>query len=103
MSATLTLTRKAETPVMEIHRGPFDVVVDGKRVGSVDDQETFQAPIDPGGHTLQVRTGRWSSRTATFDAAEGDAIVFRCHGRRLWPILLASLLAPSVALKLIRE
>lgn len=103
MSATLTVTRKAETPVMEIHRGPFDVVLDGTRVGSVEDQETFEAPIGPGGHTLLVRTGRWSSRTATFTAAEGDAVVFRCHGRRLWPILLASLVVPSVALKLIRE
>lgn len=103
MSATLTLTRKAETPVMEIHRGPFDVIVDGKRVGSVEDQQTFEAPIDPGDHTLQVRTGRWSSRTAIFDAPEGEVIVFRCHGRRLWPILLASLVVPSVALKIVRE
>jgi hypothetical protein len=35
MSATLKLTRKA--PVMEVnHRGTFDVLVDGKRVGSIE-------------------------------------------------------------------
>lgn len=103
MSATLTVTRKATTPVLEIHRGPFDIVADGVRVGSVEDQQTFEAPVDPGRHALQVRTGRWSSRTATFDAGEGDAVAFRCHGRRLWPVLLASVLVPNLALKLVRE
>ncbi len=103
MSATLTVTRKVKTPVMEIHRGTFDVVVDGNRVGSIEDHETFEAPVEPGRHTLQVRRGRYSSRTAAFDAAEDEIIAFRCHGRRIWPILLASLVLPSLALKLVRE
>lgn len=103
MSATLTVTRRAMTPVLEVHRGPFDVVVDGVRVGSVEDRHELEVPVDPGGHTLQVRRGRWSSRAEPFDAGEGEAVVFRCHGRRLWPVLLASVLAPHLALKLVRE
>jgi hypothetical protein len=88
---------------MEIHRGPFEVVVDGTSMGSVDDHESFEAPIEHGRHTAQVRIGRYSSRTAAFDAAEGERVIFRCNGRRIWPILLASLVVPSLALKLVRE
>jgi hypothetical protein len=102
MPATLKVTH-AVSVVWDYHRGPFEVVVDGKRVGSVERRETFEAPVEPGRHTLQVRTGRFSSRTAAFDAAEDETIGFRCHGGRLWPMLLASLVVPSLALKLNRE
>jgi hypothetical protein len=88
---------------MDFHRGPFEVVVDGKRVGSVERRETFEAPVEPGPHTLQVRTGRFSSRTGAFEAAEGETIGFQCHGGRIWPMLLASIVVPSLALKLNRE
>jgi hypothetical protein len=88
---------------MDFHRGPFEVVVDGKRVGSVERRETFEAPVEPGRHTLQVRAGRFSSRTEAFDAAEGETIGFQCHGGRIWPMLLASLIVPSLALKLTHE
>lgn len=88
---------------MEIHRGPFDVIVDDRRVGSVEDRKTFETAIDPGDHTLRVRTGRWTSHTASFHAAEDGVLAFRCHGRRVWPILLASLFVPRLALKLTAE
>ena len=65
MSATLNLTRKA--PVVEIRRGTFDVLVDGKRVGSIEsDGDTIETPVAPGRHTLQVREGRYSSRELSF-------------------------------------
>ena len=102
MSATLKVTHTVPV-VMDFHRGTFEVVVDGKKVGSVERRETFEAPIGPGPHTLQVRTGRFSSRTEAFDVAEDETIGFRCHGGRIWPILLASLVVPSLALKLDRE
>jgi hypothetical protein len=61
MSATLKLTRKA--PVMEIRRGRFDVLVDGKAVGSMkSDGDTIETPVAPGRHTLRVREGRNSTR-----------------------------------------
>jgi hypothetical protein len=65
-SATLTLAHKAIGA--EIRRGTYDVVLDGERVGSVEMNDTFETPVDPGRHTLQVRNGRNSSRTKTFDA-----------------------------------
>lgn len=88
---------------MEMHRGTYEVVLDGKRIGSVEDQQRFEAPVDPGRHRLHVRTGRFASRTVAFDAAEDETVVFRCNGRRVWPVLLASLVVPRLALKITRD
>jgi len=101
VSATLKLSHKAIGA--EVRRGSYDVLVDGKRVGSVAMNETIETPVDPGRHTLQVRNGRNSSRTQTFDAAEGEVIAFRCTGKRFLPLFLASFVVPSLALKLVRE
>ena len=52
-------------------RRTYDVVVDGKRAGSVEMNETVDIPVEPGCLTVQVRKGRNSSRTKTFDVAKG--------------------------------
>jgi hypothetical protein len=65
--------------------------------------DTFEVPIEPGHHTLQVRNGRNSSRTLTFDAAEGQVVAFRCTGKRILPIFLLSFAVPRLALSLRRE
>jgi hypothetical protein len=101
MSATLTLTHKAIG--VEVRRGPYDVEVDGKRVGSLEMNDRIETPVEPGRHTLQVRNGRNSSRTKTFDAADGETVAFRCTGKRFLPLFLASFVVPSLALLLIRE
>jgi hypothetical protein len=101
MSATLKLTHKAIGA--EVRRGAYDVVVDGERHGSVDMNDTIEIPVDPGCHTLQVRDGRNSSSTQTFDAAEGEIVGFRCTGKRFLPIFLASFFVPRLALKLVRN
>src|SRR5205085_5172274 len=101
MSATLKLTHK--TIGVEVRRGTYDVVVDGKRAGSLELNETIDIPVEPGRHTLQVRNGRNSSRTKTFDVAEEEIVAFRCTGKRLLPIFLASFVAPKLALKLVRD
>jgi hypothetical protein len=101
VSATLRLTHKAIGA--EVRRGTFDAVVDGKAVGSVEMNDTIEIPVDPGRHTLQVRNGRNSSQTETFDAAEGEVVAFRCTGKRFLPIFLVSFVVPSLALKLRRE
>src|ERR1035437_6168904 len=87
MSATLKLTRNA--PVMEIRRGTFDVLVDGKRVGSFELHDTFETPVAPGRQTLKVREGRYSSPELSFQVTDGQVISFNCHGRRITPIFLA--------------
>ena len=101
MSATLKLTHKAIG--VEVRRGTFDVLVDGKRVGSVEMNNTIEIPVEPGQHTLQIRNGRNSSRTKTFDATEGQIVAFRCTGKSFLPIFLASFVVPSLALTLVRE
>jgi hypothetical protein len=101
MAATLKLTHKAIGA--EVRRGTYDVVLDGERVGSVEMNDTIETPVEPGRHTLQVRNGRNSSRTQTFDAAEGEIVAFRCTGKRFLPLFLASFVVPSLALVLRRE
>ena len=101
MPATLKLTHKAIGA--EVRRGTYDVVVDGERAGSVEMNHTIEIPVEPGRHTLQVRNGRNSSSTQTFDAAEEEIVAFRCTGKRLLPIFLASFAVPRLALKLVRE
>jgi len=101
MPATLKVAHKEIG--MAVRRGPYDVVVDGKRAGSVELHGTFETPVEPGRHTLQVRNGRNSSRTQAFDAAEDQVIAFRCSGKRVLPIFLVSFAVPSLALKLKRE
>jgi hypothetical protein len=101
MPATVKLTRTLIG--VQIRRGGFDVLVDGKGVGSIDAHETIETPVEPGRHTLQVRYGRYSSRTAAFDAAEGQVVAFRCSEKRILPIFLASFVVPSIALSLKRD
>lgn len=100
MSATLKLTHKSLGA--EVRRGPYDVMVDGERIGSVEMNDTIEVPIEPARHTVQVREGRKSSRTETFDASEGEVVAFRCTGKRFLPIFLASFVVPRLALKLVR-
>ena len=101
MSATLKLTHK--TLGVEVRRGTYDIVVDGQRAGSVEMNDTIEIPIKPGRHTLQVRSGRSSSRTRTFEAVESQTVAFRCTGKSFLPIFLASFVVPSLALQLRRE
>jgi hypothetical protein len=101
MSATLTVTHK--TIGVEVRRGTYDVVLDGKRVGSVELNDTFETPVQPGRHTLQVRSGRNSSRTKTFDIGDDEMVSFRCSGKSILPIFLLSFAVPSLALSLHRE
>ena len=63
----------------------------------------IEIPIEAGRHSLQVRSGRDSSGTRTFEAAEGEAVAYRCTGKRFLPIFLASFVVPRLALTLVRE
>jgi hypothetical protein len=101
MSATLRLTHK--TIGVEVRRGTYDAVIDGNRAGTVELNETVDIPVEPGRHTLQVRNGRNSSPTKTFDVADGEIARFRCSGKSILPIFLLSFIVPSLALSLTRE
>jgi hypothetical protein len=101
MTATLKMTHKAIG--VEVRRGTYDVVVDGQRAGSVEMNDTVEIPVEPGRHTLQIRSGRNSSRIQTFEAAESQTVAFRCTGKSFLPIFLASFVVPSLALQLRRQ
>jgi hypothetical protein len=101
VSATLKLTHKAIGA--EVRRAPYEIVIDGERVESVDMNKTVEIPLEPGRHTLQVRSGRNSSGTRTFEASEGESIAFRCTGKRFLPIFLVSFVVPRLALALTRD
>jgi hypothetical protein len=99
--ATIKLTRK--TIGVEVRRGTYDVIVDGKQVASLEMNDTINMQVEPGRHTLQIRNGRNSSRTQTVDAAEGQVVAYRCSGKNILPLFLASFVIPSLAISLRRE
>jgi hypothetical protein len=99
MSATLKLTRKLNFAI-ELRRGRFEISVDGGSVGSLDRDETVEVPLEPGRHTVRVQHGRYSSRDRSFDASEGEVISFRCHGANIWPMYVASIVFPNLAITL---
>ena len=102
MVTTLQLVREKNL-VMELRRDTFRVLLDGNDVGSIDSHQTIEVPIEPGHHTLQVKTGRYTSGPRPFDAADGEIVNFRCNGARTWPLYLASMVKPDLALTLKRE
>jgi hypothetical protein len=102
MAAALQLTRET-SGLMELRRGPFHVVLDGNEVGAIDRHQTLELPVEPGHHTLQVKTGRYTSGRRSFDAADGEIVHFRCNGAVIWPVYLASIVKPDLALTLKHE
>ncbi len=101
MTATLRMTHKAIGS--EVRRGAYEILVDGRHAGSVEMNETIELPVEPGRRAVQLRSGRNSSRTQTFEFVEGQTLAFRCTGKAFLPIFLASFVVPSFALRLRRE
>jgi hypothetical protein len=101
VSARLKLTHTAIGA--EVRRNAYDVIVDGQAVGAVEMNKTTEVPVDAGRHTVQIRDGRKSSATESFDVADGQTVAYRCTGKRFLPIFLLSFAVPSLALKLKRE
>lgn len=100
MAATLKLTHKAIG--VEVRRGTYEILVDGQRAGSLEMNDTIEIPVEPGDHTLQVRNGRNSSRARAFHATQDETVAFRCTGKRILPLFLASFVVPSLAIDLKR-
>jgi len=88
---------------IELRRGQFEIALDGKAIGTIDNKETVEVSIDPGQHTLRIRHGRYSSRDRAFDVADGEVAEFRCHGVRYWPVWLASFAKSDLAIVLSSE
>jgi hypothetical protein len=89
--------------LMELRRGTFAIYLDGQQAGSIDSRDSVELPIEPGRHVLQLRAGRASSASRSFDASDGSTVSFRCGGARIWPIYLASIVKPDLGIGLRRE
>jgi len=100
VSATLRLTREMPGALIELRKGLFDIKVDGKTVGTIKLHDTVEIPLDPGHHTLQLRDGRYSSRSHSVDVTGDQVVSFLCHGPSIWPIYVAALLMPSLGITL---
>lgn len=101
MPGTLRLTR--EGVGIELRRGPFEITLDGKIVARITRGDRTEAPLESGRHSLRIRAGRYSSRSCTFDSADGEVVDFRCHGAMMWPRYVASIFKPDLAVSLHRE
>jgi hypothetical protein len=78
-------------------------LVDTNDVASIEWKEAIEVPIEPGHHTLQIKAGRYTSRIHSFDTAAGEIVDFRCNGARIWPLYVASIVKPDLAISLKRE
>ncbi|MCL4552817.1 MAG: hypothetical protein M1305_04605 [Candidatus Marsarchaeota archaeon] len=101
MPATLRLTREGFG--IELRGGTFDIVLDGESVGRINYRGTSEKAIEPGNHDLRIRIGRYSSRDYTFSAADGDIVNLRCHGAMVWPLYVASIFKPDLAISIKHE
>jgi hypothetical protein len=99
--ATLQVARQGFG--LELRRGTFHVLVGNNDVASIEWKQTIEVPIEPGHHTVQVTAGRYTSRIDPFDTADGETVNFQCHGTRIWPLYLASIVKPDLAIALRRE
>jgi len=89
---------------MELRRGPFEIQSDGERIGSINKTlETLEIPVEPGHHSIRIRSGRYSSQERSFDVADGEVVSFRTHGPLIWPLLVASMIKPDRGITLKRE
>jgi hypothetical protein len=102
MTATVKLRRKH--PGVELRRGPFEIELDGTSVGSLAKRdETVEIPVEPGHHTLRIRSGRYSSDEEPFDVAGDEVVNFHTRGPLFWPAYVASLVKPDHGVKLTAE
>ncbi len=97
MAATLRVSRKSG--VMNsvpsagriIVEGDKDcvIVLDGKVVGSIAPGSTVGVAVDPGSHTLRIKSPRHASPERSFQVGDGDVVTFSTRhatfGRRWWP------------------
>jgi hypothetical protein len=85
---------------IELHRGTFEIALDGTDVGTIKWHETFELPIQPGRHVLRIRSGRYSSLDRTFEVPDEEVANFQCHGAMMWPRYVLSLVKADWAISL---
>jgi hypothetical protein len=102
MSARIEVSRKLSFG-FELRRGLYEILLDGTNVGTLANNESAELSLEAGRHTLRIRKGRYSSRELSFEAENGGVTNFLCHGIRIWPLYIASIFVPSLAISLRQE
>jgi hypothetical protein len=81
----------------------WQIVVDGTPTASIEKHQTVEVPVQPGRHTVQLRSSaRYVSPRRSFDVRDGDMVSYTCHAARIWPLMLASLAKPDLWISLRR-
>jgi hypothetical protein len=80
----------------------WNIAIDGTVVGSIAKKETVEVSVQPGHHTLRLGSNRHRSAERSFDVGQDEVVGFRCHGPRIWPMLIAALINPDLWISLRR-
>jgi hypothetical protein len=72
----------AEAPPLR-RAGKLNVVVDGRKAGTVKQGEAAEFAVEPGPHTVRVSAGGSRSRTVAVTVAEGETCRLACTGTGL--------------------
>lgn len=104
MTTTLQLERRMPGITLAVgdRRRSWQILLDGRAVGTIARDEVFETGIEPGPHTLQLTSvGAHRSPERAFTAAEESVTEFACHTRPVWPLMLMALVVPGrwIALK----
>lgn len=94
--ATLRLSRVWSGLGLGGQAEPWDIVLDGRVVGSIANQEIVEVSLAPGRHTLRLGHGRHRSPQRSFAIASAGLVSYRCHGPRFWPLWLAAMIKPDL-------
>jgi hypothetical protein len=78
MAGMLRVTR---LPAVVDRFRPWGVYLDGNRIGAVEDGLAVEAPVDRGGHTVQVGGPWWASPQQKFFLQDGEIVEYVCRPR----------------------
>jgi hypothetical protein len=82
--------RIARTTVFPDTIRAYRVVVDGETIGALRGKQELVVPLKEGHHSICVRVDWCGSRTSTFEAKEGEEVVFNCGSALAnWRVLIA--------------
>lgn len=100
--ATVRLSRTWSGIGIGAQSEEWNIAIDGTVVGSIASKETVEVSVEPGHHRLRLGSGRHRSAERSFVLAQEEVVGFRCHGPRIWPMLVAALVKPDLWISLRR-
>ncbi|MFP7495052.1 hypothetical protein SFC66_14850 [Terribacillus saccharophilus] len=60
----------------------YDVIVDGKKLGTVNQKESRSFRVEPGKHTIHLEIDWCRSKKIEFESRENEVVSFKCGGLR---------------------